>query len=131
MKAVVIGLVLSLLVVLPVGCGNKDKDKEKPKDEPSALDAFTDYATGKTQIEAGQAAKQKLIGISIQEAVDYFRVQEERDPTSLQDLVDAGNLPSQYTKDEYGRPLQSSVKDGKLVVRSVKPDGTVSWEKAF
>jgi competence protein ComGC len=130
MKALVIGLALSLLVVIPLGCGKKDKGDNK-NEEKGALDSFTDYATGKTQIEAGQAAKRKLIGISIQEAVDYFSVQEGREPTSLQDLVDAGNLASEYTKDEYGRPLQSSVKDGKLVVRSVKADGTVSWEKAF
>ena len=130
MKALAIGLVLLLLVVIPVGCGKKDKDENK-KDEKGALDTTVDYLTGKTAIDAGTSMRRDLIGISIQEAVDYFRVQEERDPTSLQDLVDAGNLASEYTKDEFRRPLQSSVKDGKLVVRSVKPDGTLNWEKAF
>jgi hypothetical protein len=130
MKALAIGLALSLLVVIPLGCGSGDKE-EKKSDEKGALDTFTDYATGKTQIEAGQAAKRKIIGISMQEAVDYFRVQEGREPTSLKDLVDTGYLAPENTRDEYGRPLQSGVENGKLVVRSVKPDGTVSWENTF
>jgi hypothetical protein len=127
MKTISLLVVLAIVAVVPLGCGKEKKDKG----EKGALESAIDYGTGKTQIEAGQAAKRKLIGISIQEAVSYYRIQEEREPTSLQDLVNAGNLASEYTKDEYGRPLQSSVKNGKLVVRSIKPDGTLSWEKTF
>jgi hypothetical protein len=127
MKTISLLAVLAIAAVVPLGCGKEKKDS----DEQGALGSAIDYGIGKTQIEAGQAAKRKLIGISIQEAVNYYRIQEGREPTSLQDLVNAGNLASEYTKDEYGRPLRSSVEGGKLVVRSMKPDGTLSWEKSF
>lgn len=123
MKALALGLALLLLV--PIGCGRKDKD------EKGALDTFTDYATGKTPIEAGNETKRKLIWISIENAVNGYRGLEGSDPASLQQLVEARYLDPKCAEDELGKPLQSSVKDGKLVVRSVRSDGTLNWEKAF
>jgi hypothetical protein len=130
MKALALTLSLSLLLVAPLGCGKKNDD-DKKNDKKGAVDSLTDYATGGAQIEAGQAAKRRIIATTIQNNVNLFRVQEEREPASLQDLVDAGYTTREGTLDEYGRPLQSESRDGKLVVRSVKPDGTVSWEKEF
>ncbi len=135
MKALALSLALILLVAGQIGCGKKDKDDGK-KDEKGAIESTIDYATGYTAVQAKFKAERQTIQISIGKAVDYFAVDPGRRPNSLQELVDAGHLHKRYLNDEYGKPLEVEVRDGQLVVRSMrlnKETGRreLNWSKSY
>ena len=113
------------------GCRSQGQKKKKGEFEETI-----DYATGKTQITAGQRTKAKLIQASINNAVNSYVIMEGKRPGSLQELVDAGLLNKKYTKDEWGRELIVTRAPGnKLAVRSIgpdrKPNTSDDWVKEY
>ena len=134
MKALTTLLVIALLVGAAIGCGRKDKSKDD--DEKGAIDTTVEYVTGYTAVKAKAKAERMTIQISIRNAVSLFEGEKGRSPTSLDELVADGKLPKQYLNDEYGKPLESMVKDGALVVRSYIVDSEtgqrrLNWEERF
>ena len=128
-------LSVSLTVCILLGCSGTG-DNKKQKKKKGEIEETIDYATGKTQITAGQRAKAKLIQASISNAVNSYVVMEGKKPASLQDLVDAGFLNKKYTKDEWGRELIiTRTADNKLIVRSIgadrKPETSDDWVKKY
>jgi hypothetical protein len=136
MKLLAIGLALALVIAGQVGCGKKDNDEDKDKDEKGAVESTIEYATGYTAVQAKFKAERQTIQISIDSAVNYFAVDPGRRPTSLQELVDAGCLDKKYLNDEYGKPLEVEVRDGQLVVRSMRVNKEtgrreLNWSKSY
>jgi hypothetical protein len=82
--------------LLLVSCGSEDTQKsqtppptpEKPKD--SIASAPADYMA--EAIRAGQATKGKVEIIAIEKAITQFQADEGRYPSSLQELVEKGQL---------------------------------------
>jgi len=125
MKYFIALIILGIIAYLIFGPDkSKDEEKESEKTETIAenVDSFTDYATGKTPIYAGQAMKAKLYQINIDNAVKSFQMNEGRNPTSLDDLVKGGHLEKRYILDEWNRPLISGVSKGKFFVRGIGRD---------
>jgi hypothetical protein len=134
MKAFALSLALILIVAGQLGCGKKDTDDDK--DEKGAIETTVDYVTGYTAVEAKFKAERQTIQISIGKAVDMFVVMEGRNPVSLQELVDNNYLGRNYLNDEYGKPLEAEVRNGQLVVRSMRVNKEtgrreLNWSKNY
>ena len=102
-----------------------EEEQKKSKQRRTMADDVNDvagYATGYTQVYAGQNAKATIKKTSIQRGVTNFEAMEQRTPTSLSELVQKSYLSKADTKDEWNRPLKSEVKDRKLIIRSMGRD---------
>jgi len=102
-----------------------EEEQEKAKNRPTMADEvndFTGYATGHTQVYAGQNAKAKIKKTSIQKAVNQFEAMEGRTPRSLNEMVQQKYLSRENLKDEWNRALKSEVKNNNLIIRSMGRD---------
>jgi hypothetical protein len=102
-----------------------EEEQEKTRQRRTMADDVNDvtgYATGHTQIYAGQNAKAKVKKTSIQKGVTNFEAMEQRTPGSLSEMVREGYLSKADTKDEWNRPLKSEIKGQKLIIRSMGRD---------
>ena len=136
MKGKVWILAIAMLVVLPIGCGEKKTDKEKNADDKGAIDTTVDYMTGRTAIDAKSRAYRTALQAAMRSGLSAFEAENGRPSRSLQELVDAQCLDKQFLKDEFGRPVESALEGDTLVVRSVRVDKetgkrTVNWELRF
>jgi hypothetical protein len=136
MKALIALLVIALLVGGAIWLGTRDTGRDKDDDEKGAIDTTVDYLTGNTAVKAKFKAQRTTIEISIRNSVSLFEGQKGRTPNSLDELVTAGYLDKQYLNDEYGKPLESALTNGALVVRSYLVDKetgqrSLNWEKRF
>ena len=130
--------IIVIIVAVIVGYFIFTSGNEKPEktDEPATtkeqaapkqgiakdIDSAAGYATGHTQVYAGQRAKAKVYQNQIDQAVGQFQALEMRTPKSLQEMVDAGVLTRQSLKDEWNRPLWSGVENNMFVVRAAGRD---------
>ena len=150
MKFLIILIIVAILVYVFV-FKDKDDDAEKteaPKKNEShgrdpggwaglatGVDQVADYGTGATQVRALQHSKDKISQTSIENAVRNYQANTGRQPTSLNDLVRAGFLKKEQTRDKYGREYLSRVRNGRLLVQSVGRDGRANtaddWKKLF
>ena len=126
MKTISLLIVLTIFAVAPFGCG-----KEKEDDEKGAIESVIEYGTGETGLKVKSKAKRVATEAAIRQGISMFEFDKERSPNSLQELVDGSYVAREHTKDEYGRPLESSLSNGVFIVRSVKADGTLNWELRF
>ncbi len=79
---------------------------------------------GRTTIDFAESAQRSTIRSNLDRALGKYRkANEGQDPPSLQALVEAGYLWSSDLQDEWGRPLLSEVRGGRLVVTGMGRDG--------
>jgi len=83
-----------------------------------------DAMTGQTTIDIAESAHRSTIRSTLHRAIDRYRAANDgQEPTSLQALVDAGHLWSSDLQDEWGRPLQTEFRQGRLVISGMGRDG--------
>lgn len=128
-------LLIAWLVVVPLGCGEKNDD-DTDQDDKGAIDTTVDYVTGRTAINAKSHAHRTAAEASIRSGISYYEVEYGRSPRSLQELVDGQFVDKKFLKDEYGRPVESTLEGDTLVIRSILIDKetgkrTVNWELKF
>ena len=139
---VILGVVAYFLFFNTPNTNDTDKKEKKPRRDvgnwggvASDVNEFTDYGTGKTQVTTLQRTKSRLKQLSIDQAVSSFVGAKGRRPTSLADLVQAGYLKQDQTRDKYGSDLISGIEGGKFYVRSIgcdkRPNTRDDWIKRF
>lgn len=90
----------------------------------STVQTGVDAMTGRTAVDLAKDAHRSTLLSTLDGALENYRaLNEGQDPKSLQELVDAGFLWSSDLRDEWGRPLDSEVRRGRLVVRGLGRDG--------
>ena len=129
MKPIHVVIALALLAAMSFGCG--DQEKKNKDGEKGAIESVIEYGTGQTALNVKSKAKRVATDAALKQGISMFEFDTGRKPNSLQELVDGSYIAREHTKDEYGRPLESSLSDGAFVVRSMKADGTLNWELKF
>ena len=120
MRSILIFGLTSALVL--AGCGSNESGEDAASESRSPgsdpANALTDYLG-----EGGQAMKsaQAMAGLtSIDKAIQYFELEHDRKPASLQELVDAGHLSSLPTA-PYQRKYVYDPQTGKADLAPVQP----------
>ncbi len=76
------------------GCGSESESskeaKSKSADAPSTISTPTDYVSG--VVRAGEQAKGSVELVSLQKAIDSFQQEENRFPSSLEELIQKSYL---------------------------------------
>ena len=133
MKYIVVIIIAVIVGYLIFTSGDKKSEeiKEPATTEDQAaskqgiaenIDSTVGYATGHTQIYAGQSAKAKIHQNQLDQAVGQFQALEMRTPKSLQEMIAAGVIGKSSLNDEWNRPLKSSVENNMFVVRAAGRD---------
>lgn len=109
-KLPVVAMMCTLMVV---GCSDSSSSTGK---KATAADANpANYVRG--ALDAGMNAKATVGAIGLERAIQLYRIKEGKNPSTLQDLVKKGHLPS-IPPAPAGRAYQYNAKTGKVKVVS-------------
>lgn len=101
--------------------GATSPDGSKREGVLGAANEAADMFTGAPQIQALDRAKTSVTKADLrtyQTAITMFYTQNNRFPKDLNELQKAGLLGADATRDPWGQPFRSEVKDNKMIIYS-------------